>query len=224
MKRYDETTKRQTTTNRCDQGWVKFVKRRVEEASQRIEPTRRRDELANRWVDFLRRLVELAIRQVALAIRQVAHGKTTSRLEVSVCGNDESNIFFEHLISVTKQRVEHFSTIYLHAKTPFTIGLPRLTEVERWWILIKKVYITLGFNSLEDKLNSFQKILVSLELINEFRFFFYEPPSPPKNTRMSTIQGCQRDQLDQLQNSIANKGIAWPNNLRFSFPSWNRTL
>ena len=86
MKRYDETTKRQTTTNRCGQGWVKFVKRRVEEASQRIEPTRRRDELANRWVDFLRRLVELAI-------RQVAHGKTTSRLEVSVCGNDESNIF-----------------------------------------------------------------------------------------------------------------------------------
>lgn len=137
MKRYDETTKRQTTTNRCGQGWVKFVKRRVEEASQRIEPTRRRDELANRWVDFLRRLVELAI-------RQVAHGKTTSRLEVSVCGNDESNIFFEHLISVTKQRVEHFSTIYPHAKTPFTIGLPRLTEVERWWILIKKAYTLLG--------------------------------------------------------------------------------
>ena len=176
MKRYDETTKRQKTTNRCGQGWVKFVKRRVEEASQRIEPTRRRDELANRWVDFLRRLVELAI-------RQVAHGKTTSRLEVSVCGTMSRTFDFRN--ETMRQWVEHFSTIYLHAKTPFTIGLPRLTEVERWWILIKKTYITLRFNSLEDKLNSFQKILVSLDLINKFRFFFYGPPSPPKNTRMS---------------------------------------
>ena len=39
------------------------------------------------------------------------------------------------------------------------------------------------------------------------------------------IQGCQIDQQikswskDQLQDSIANKGMAWPNYRRFSFPS-----
>ena len=43
--------------------------------------------------------------------------------------------------------------------------------------------------------------------------------SPPK------IQGCQIDQQiqswskDQLQDSIANKGMAWPNYRRFSVPS-----
>ena len=47
----------------------------------------------------------------------------------------------------------------------------------------------------------------------------YGRPSPPK------IQGCQIDQQiqrwckDQLQDSIANKGMAWPNYRRFSFPS-----
>ena len=47
----------------------------------------------------------------------------------------------------------------------------------------------------------------------------YGRPSPPK------IQGCQIDQLiqswfkDQLQDRIANKGMAWPNYRRFSFPS-----
>ena len=49
----------------------------------------------------------------------------------------------------------------------------------------------------------------------------YGRPSPK-------IQGCQIDQQiqswskDQLQDSIANKGIAWPNYRRFSFPSSNR--
>ena len=44
-------------------------------------------------------------------------------------------------------------------------------------------------------------------------------PSPPK------IQGCQKDQQiqrwckDQLQDSIANKGMAWPNYRQSSFPS-----
>ena len=44
-------------------------------------------------------------------------------------------------------------------------------------------------------------------------------PSPPK------IQGCQIDQQiqrwfkDQLQDRIANKGMAWPNYRRFSFSS-----
>ena len=47
----------------------------------------------------------------------------------------------------------------------------------------------------------------------------YGRPSPQK------IQGCQIDQQiqrwckDQLQDSIANKGMAWPNYRRFSFPS-----
>ena len=47
----------------------------------------------------------------------------------------------------------------------------------------------------------------------------YGRPSPPK------IQGCKIDQQiqrwckDQLQDSIANKGMAWPNYRRFSFPS-----
>ena len=47
----------------------------------------------------------------------------------------------------------------------------------------------------------------------------YGRPSPPK------IQGCQIDQQiqswskDQLQDRIANKGMAWPNYRRFSFPS-----
>ena len=47
----------------------------------------------------------------------------------------------------------------------------------------------------------------------------YGRPSPPK------IQGCQIDQQiqswskDRLQDSIANKGMAWPNYRRFSFPS-----
>ena len=47
----------------------------------------------------------------------------------------------------------------------------------------------------------------------------YGRPSPPK------IQGCQIDQQiqrwckDQLQDSIANKGMAWPNNRQSSFPS-----
>ena len=51
----------------------------------------------------------------------------------------------------------------------------------------------------------------------------YGWPSPPK------IQGCQIDQQiqrwckDQLQDSIANKGMAWPNYRQSSFPSWNRT-
>ena len=49
----------------------------------------------------------------------------------------------------------------------------------------------------------------------------YGQPSPPK------IQGCQTDQpiqswfKDQLQDRIANKGMAWPNYRRFSFPSQN---
>ena len=47
----------------------------------------------------------------------------------------------------------------------------------------------------------------------------YRRPSPPK------IQDCQIDQQiqswskDRLQDSIANKGMAWPNYRRFSFPS-----
>ena len=47
----------------------------------------------------------------------------------------------------------------------------------------------------------------------------YGRPSPPK------IQGCQIDQQkqswskDQLQDRIANKGMAWPNYRRFSFSS-----
>ena len=47
----------------------------------------------------------------------------------------------------------------------------------------------------------------------------YGRPSPPK------IQGCQIDQQirrwykDQLQDSIANKGMAWPNYRQFTFPS-----
>ena len=47
----------------------------------------------------------------------------------------------------------------------------------------------------------------------------YGRPSPPK------IQGCQIDQQiqrwckDQLQDSIANKGMAWPNYRQSSFPS-----
>ena len=51
----------------------------------------------------------------------------------------------------------------------------------------------------------------------------YGRRSPPK------IQGCPIDQQiqswskDRLQDSIANKGMAWPNYRRFSFPSWNRT-
>ena len=46
----------------------------------------------------------------------------------------------------------------------------------------------------------------------------YGRPSPPK------IQGCQIDQQihrwlkDQLQDSIANKGMAWPNYGQSSFP------
>ena len=46
----------------------------------------------------------------------------------------------------------------------------------------------------------------------------YGRPSPPK------IQGCQIDQQihrwlkDQLQDSIANKGMAWPNYIQSSFP------
>ena len=51
----------------------------------------------------------------------------------------------------------------------------------------------------------------------------YGWPSPPK------IRGCQIDQQkqswfkDQLQDSMANKGMARPNYRQFSFPSWNRT-
>ena len=47
----------------------------------------------------------------------------------------------------------------------------------------------------------------------------YGRPSPPK------IQGCQIDQQiqrwskDQLQDRIANKGMAWTKYRRFSFPS-----
>ena len=47
----------------------------------------------------------------------------------------------------------------------------------------------------------------------------YGRPLPPK------MQGCQIDQQiqswfkDLLQDRIANKGMAWPNNRRFSFPS-----
>ena len=47
----------------------------------------------------------------------------------------------------------------------------------------------------------------------------YGRPSPPK------IQGCHTDQQiqswskDRLQDSIVNKGMAWPNYGRFSFPS-----
>ena len=43
------------------------------------------------------------------------------------------------------------------------------------------------------------------------------------------IQGCQINQQiqrwckDQLQDSVANKGMAWPNYRQSSFPSWNRT-
>ena len=52
-----------------------------------------------------------------------------------------------------------------------------------------------------------------------FVLYFYGRLSPPK------IQGCQIDQQiqswskDQLQDRIANKGMAWPNYRRFSFPS-----
>ena len=51
-----------------------------------------------------------------------------------------------------------------------------------------------------------------------FARFMYGRPSPPK------IQGCQIDQQihrwlkDQLQDSIANKGMAWPNYRQSSFP------
>ena len=51
-----------------------------------------------------------------------------------------------------------------------------------------------------------------------FRNKTYGRPSPPK------IQGCQIDQQihrwlkDQLQDSIANKGMAWPNYRQSSFP------
>ena len=47
----------------------------------------------------------------------------------------------------------------------------------------------------------------------------YGRPSSPK------IQGCQIDQQiqswskDRLQDSIAYRGMAWPNYRRFSFPS-----
>ena len=54
---------------------------------------------------------------------------------------------------------------------------------------------------------------------NCLRFGYYGHLSPPK------IRGCQIDQQiqswskDQLQDRIANKGMAWPNYRRFSFPS-----
>ena len=61
------------------------------------------------------------------------------------------------------------------------------------------------------------------EIIEEFRKsciqkYIYGRPSPPK------IQGCQIDQQihrwlkDQLQDSIANKRMAWPNYRQSSFP------
>ena len=58
----------------------------------------------------------------------------------------------------------------------------------------------------------------SLYLSVEVVEFGHERPSSPK------IQGCQIDQQihrwlkDQLQDSIANKGMAWPNYRQSSFP------
>ena len=74
------------------------------------------------------------------------------------------------------------------------------------------------------KLNIFLLILLSnidikFKIIQPLTNENYGRPSPPK------IQGCQIDQQiqrwckDQLQDSIANKGMAWPNYRRFSFPS-----
>ena len=55
--------------------------------------------------------------------------------------------------------------------------------------------------------------------IHQLISVIYGRPLPPK------IQGCQLDQQiqswskDQLQDRIDNKGMAWPNYRRFSFPS-----
>ena len=54
-------------------------------------------------------------------------------------------------------------------------------------------------------------------MIGQFATGLYGRPSPPK------IQGCQIDQQiqswskDQLQDRIANKGMAWPNYRRLVF-------
>ena len=60
---------------------------------------------------------------------------------------------------------------------------------------------------------------IRCNLFSQYDMEIYGRPSPPK------IQGCQIDQQiqswskDQLQDRIANKGMAWPNYRRFSFPS-----
>ena len=47
----------------------------------------------------------------------------------------------------------------------------------------------------------------------------YGRPLPPKIQRCQIDQQIQSWSKDRLQDSIANKGIAWPNYRRFSFPS-----
>ena len=97
MKRHDETKKRQNDKRRqtdvvSDES--NSLNDESKRASRRIELTRWRDELTKWWVDFLERRVELAI-------WRSRSRKTTTRLEVSACGNDETPY-------KTKRRVEHF--------------------------------------------------------------------------------------------------------------------
>ena len=47
----------------------------------------------------------------------------------------------------------------------------------------------------------------------------YGRPLPPKIQRRQIDQQIQSWSKDRLQDSIANKGMAWPNYGRFSFPS-----
>ena len=49
-------------------------------------------------------------------------------------------------------------------------------------------------------------------------------PSPPKIQECQINQQIQSWSKNQLQDSIANKRVAWLNCWRFSFPSWNNTL
>ena len=65
-------------------------------------------------------------------------------------------------------------------------------------------------------LNHLQSLICTYSA-DDLRPLMYGRPSPPK------IQGCQIDQQrwckDQLQDSIANKRMAWPNYRQSSFPS-----
>ena len=47
----------------------------------------------------------------------------------------------------------------------------------------------------------------------------YGRPSPPKIQGYQIDQQIQRWCKDQLQDSVANKGMAWPNYRQSSFPS-----